>query len=390
MNADAPVTRAAQWMTSGVIALAALVHQFNAVLLGLGLVGLAISSGLRGRDWPRLRHVALGSAALIAVGYSLIGAVSVRSLWPPRIARWLVGYAIGTTYGQSFRVDSLGPAAHSITDTFLHDPWTSPLRGPWMAAGLVGALLTLAGAFAVRRLSNRRRRIALVSAAQCLVGWALIVWWWPAIPGKWWIQTLPFLIIWWDGAFEGKGQRAEDKGQKAEGRKQSLARTLINAAPFVAGLACLCFNLYVAMRIERRPDPDFEHGLATWLERSTPDDVLIENGRFTGALLYWSGRARTMNVYQSLQVGIRTGDALSEVREVIARAFEEHRRVFFAPNLDPYFYTDDQLKPFGITRQDLIDCFDRYQRYGPVFEYAAWPNAPPIHVYRLDSVGGGI
>ena len=380
----------APWRTSAVLALAALVHQFNAVLLAVGLAGFATVGGRRA-DGSRLWGLAWRSAFLTAAGYLILGALAMWTLHPTPIVQWIAGYGRDPLYGHSFGLDAAGPAVHSIGDTFLRDPWSGPGRPWWIAAVAAGTILTLAAAFVVRRLPEDRRRLAIVSAAQCLVGWSLISWWWPVVSGKWWIQTLPFLIVWWDGVFE-QGQKAEGRRQRAEGgRQKAEGRGRIAAlAPLVAGLALAAFNYQFAMRVERQPDTAFEQGVAAWVEHSAPDDLLIENGRLTATLLFWSGRPQTMNVNRLLQAGRRAGDSLAAVRARIDTALAQHRRVLFAASLDPYFYTDDRLRPFGITRQDLIDCFDRYRRAGPLFSYEAWPGAPPTMVYQLEPPADGI
>ncbi len=150
----------------------------------------------------------------------------------------------------------------------------------------------------------------------------------------------------------------------------------------------LVFNFQVALGVERQPDRGFEQGLALWVAHSQPGDLLIENGRLTAHLLFWSDRPHAMNVYRVLQAGARTGDPLGAVRRTIDAAIADRQQVLFAGGLDPYFFTDDILHLVGVTRASLADCFDRYRREGPMFAYQEWPASPPTPVYRLQPPDG--
>jgi hypothetical protein len=349
------------------LVLAALVHQYNVVMLAAGMAGLAI---FRPSDRPRLTRLAVWSMALATAGYFVLGVYSLPSRSMLRVYRWIIGYGGDPTYGHSFGLRGLLPGLHSIAETFLRDPYFAAPRVLWGAMVLVGMLLFFA---ALKRgpAAPQDRPILVASALQLVVGWALIVWWWPLMAGKWWIQTLPFLIIWWDRGLEW-----------IIGRAPRIARAT-RWAPLIAGIFTLVFNFAAAMRTERLPDLAFEQGLAQWVQRSSTDDLLIENGRLTAHLIFWSDRPNAMNVYRVLQVGSRAGDPLGAVRRVIDTAIGDGHQVLFATGLDPYFFTDDLLGLVGVTRRSLEGCFDAYRHEGPVFTYQEWPASAPTDVYRL-------
>jgi len=354
-------------LTVAALVVASLVHQYNVIMLASGMVGLAI---FRPDDRRRLLRLAVWSMALATVGYSVLGVYSLPSHSALRVYRWIIGYGGDPTYGHSFGLRGLLPGLHSVAETFLRDPYLDRPRLLWGAMVLLGMLLFLAGLARGPQAAGDRPVLA-ASMLPLVVGWALIVWWWPLMAGKWWIQTLPFLIIWWDRGLEWLIDRAPLVSRPAAW------------APVLAGVFTLVFNFNVAMNTERLPDAAFEQSLAQWVQRSAHDDVLIENGRLTAHLIFWSDRPNAMNVYRVLQVGARAGDPLGAVRRVIDTAIGDGHQVLFATGLDPYFFTDDLLSLVGVTRRGLEDCFDGYRRDGPVFSYQEWPAAPPTDVYRL-------
>ncbi len=363
------------WLT-----VAALIHQYNVVLLAAGMTTLALL-----RDAPqdrlRLRRIAIWSMGLATIGYVALGTLSLATLSPPKptpwlVFAWIIGYGDDPTYGRSFGFRGLAPALHSIAETFWRDPYVGSARTVWTAAVAIGIVLFLIGVVRLRRRVPADRSLAIASAVQLTIGWALIVWWWPLMYGKWWLQTLPILILWWDRALDFA-------------RAPRLVAWAANAAPLAAGVFALIFNFQIAFSVERQPDPSFEQGLAAWVQHSAPGDLLIENGRLTGHLLFWSDRPNAMNVYRVLQRGKRTGDPLGAVRRAIDAAIANHHQVLFAGGLDPYFFTDDILHLVGVTRASLKDVFDRYRQEGPVFSYQEWPTSEPTQVYRLQPPDGG-
>jgi hypothetical protein len=367
LQSTADRRRPAEWLTVAALVIAALVHQYNVIMLACGMVGLAI---FRPEDRRRLLRLAIWSMAIATVGFFVLGVYSLPSHSALRVYRWIIGYGGDPTYGHSFGLRGLLPGLHSISETFLRDPYLDQPRVLWGAMVLLGMLLFLAG---LRRgpQAAADRPILAASMLQLVVGWALIVWWWPLMAGKWWIQTLPFLIIWWDRGLEWLIDRAPIVARPAAW------------APALAGVFTVIFNFSVAMRTERQPDVAFEQGLAQWVKRSAPEDVLIENGRLTAHLIFWSDRPNAMNVYRVLQIGARAGDPLGAVRRVIDTAIGDGHQVLFATGLDPYFFTDDLLSLVGVTRNSLEGCFNAYRREGPVFSYQEWPASPPTDVYRL-------
>lgn len=367
-------TLAGTAITIGAIVIASLIHQYNVVMIATGMIGLAI---FRPGDRARLLGLAIWSGAISTIGYAVLGVYSLPSRSALRVYRWIIGYGGDPTYGHSFGLRGLLPGLHSIAETFLSDPYFAGPRVLWGAVVLTGIVLFIAGVIRIRRLQECDRAIVAASAFQLLVGWALIIWWWPLMAGKWWIQTLPFLIIWWDRALEGLTARA----------RPALARTA-NALPVLVGAFTLIFNFIVALNVERKPDTAFEEGLAAWVQQSAPEDLLIENGRLTAHLIFWSGRPNAMNVYRVLQAGARDGDSLGAVRRVIDTAMRDGHKVLFTGGLDPYFFTDELLSLVGVTRRSLEECLERYRRVGPVFSYQEWPGARATPVYHLEPPAG--
>lgn len=262
----------------------------------------------------------------------------------------------------------------------LYDPsW----RLVWGAAVLVGILVFVLGLARLGRLRPRDRPLVAATGLQLLVGWSLIVWWWPLMYGKWWILTLPLLILWWDRALAG----AIDDATVHRPIRAVWLRRVATGGPIAAGVFALVFNYQAALRTERVPDLQFEQSLALWVARSAPEDVLIENGRLTAHLIFWSARPNAMNVYRVLQVGYRAGDPLGAVERVIDTGLRDGHKVLFAEGLDPYFFTNDLLGLVGVTRAGLEDCFKRYRHDGPMFDYQEWPASPPTGVYRLERQG---
>jgi len=378
-TADEPASR--DRLTIAFLTVAALVHQYNVVLLAAGMAVLALVRDAP-QDRARLRRVAMWSVGLATIGYVALGALSLPAPTPLLVFGWIIGYGDDPTYGRSFGLRGLPPALHSIAETFLKDPYFAEPRVLWGAVVALGIVLFVAGAVLLRRAAPRDRWLPMASAAQLTVGWALIVWWWPLMYGKWWLQTLPILIIWWDRALEAVLTRL---GTSPPAR---LSARLANGAPLAAGVFALVFNFQVGLGLERQPDRVFEQGLAQWVAHSQPGDLLIENGRLTAHLLFWTDRPHAMNVYRVLQAGARTGDPLGAVRRTIDAAIADRQQVLFAGGLDPYFFTDDILHLVGVTRASLTDCFDRYRREGPMFAYEEWPASPPTPVYRLQLPDG--
>jgi hypothetical protein len=368
-------------LTIAILTTASLIHQYNVVLLAMGLAALALTPGAP-HDRRRLRRLSAWSIVCTTAGYIVLGALSVPVVTPWRVAGWIIGYGDDPTYGRSFGLRGLPPALHSIAETFLKDPYLPEPRIVWGVVVLLGIALFITGALLLRRTPPQDRWLPIASAAQLAVGWALIVWWWPLMYGKWWLQTLPMLIIWWDRAL------AAAIVWLGRSNPTRLVTRLAGAAPLAVALFAVVFNFTVALDPERQPDPGFEQGLALWVAHSEPGDLLIENGRLTAHLLFWSGRPNAMNVYRVLQAGSRTGDPLGAVRRTIDAAIAGHHQVLFGGGLDPYFFTDDILHLVGVTRADLTASFDRYRHEGPVFSYQEWPTTPPTPVYRLQLSDG--
>jgi hypothetical protein len=108
--------------------------------------------------------------------------------------------------------------------------------------------------------------------------------------------------------------------------------------------------------------------------------VLIETDRLTAYLLFWERRAGTVHL-MTMFGRAKPSDRFAKLREVIEEASTQGRRVLFSPPLGSR-YTDGRLAPFGLTRQQVLEFFDQYEREGPLFEYAT-DDLGARPVYRL-------
>ena len=110
--------------------------------------------------------------------------------------------------------------------------------------------------------------------------------------------------------------------------------------------------------------------------------MLIENGRYTAHLLFWEQRPGTVNLYGIIRASAGEPDRFAALRDIIEQAARKNRAVLFSPTLARY-YSDDRLARIGVTRQQVRNFFDQYQREGPLFEYQASDEDGAQSVYRL-------
>jgi len=356
---------------------ATLCHQFGGVILMTGTIALLTMLEGRGRRRPAVFGVFAASAVLtIVAGYVLLGLWATGSSSPTGIVQWAIGHGRNQDYGHSITLDgvfvTLGSAATAVL----------PFRGPRPGRLLLFAVATaclalvLVTSMRIRRLPGRERAIAAASALQWLAAWLLIAWWEPRNQ-KLWLLTLPAFVMTCDLALTGLSR------QVIPGRGGSSARRpwAIEAAPILAGTLLFLGSGAVMLR-ERQPDVGFERSLKAWVAHSRPDDILVENGRYTAHLLFWERRAGTVSLYRILRASAGEPDRFAALREVIARAARTSRSVLYSPILAPY-YSDDWLARLGVTQQQVRSFFDQYQREGPLFEYQASDEGGAQPVYRL-------
>jgi hypothetical protein len=89
-----------------------------------------------------------------------------------------------------------------------------------------------------------------------------------------------------------------------------------------------------------------------------------------------------VNLYRIIQASEHESDRFVKVREVIEQAWRQNRAVLFSLGLTRY-YSDDRLAVVGVTRQQVLDFFDQYEREGPLFEYQEANGGDARPVYRL-------
>jgi len=366
-------------MAGVAVGAATLSHQFSGVVLLAGTIGLLpLLSGL---GWRRL-VAALGSfvmAAAMAIlgGYVLLGIRATGSSSPAKLLWWVVGHGHDPTYGHFFSLGGASLALRSAATTLLRGAGRWPSHARLVGAVMAGVGLSVASVVWIRRLPGRFTAISLSCGLQCVVGWLLVVWWEPHALGKFWLLTLPPFLMWCELALAGLRHRAL---QSRNGPRSRWTRPL-DAAPLLAGILLFLTTSDVMLR-ERQSDESFERSLNAWVAHSGSGDVLIESGRFTPHLLFWGQRPGTVNLYRIIQASEHESDRFVKVREVMHQAWRQNRAVLFSPGLTPY-YSDDRLAVVGVTRQQILDFFNQYEREGPLFEYQEADGGDARPVYRL-------
>jgi hypothetical protein len=358
---------------------ATLSHQFGGVVLLVGTIGLLRL--LRGHGWRRLvaglAVFSIAAAITIVGGYGLLGIRATGSSSPADLLWWVVGHGHDPTYGRFFTLDGGSVALRSAATTLLRGAALWPIHVLLFVAVISGLALSVASAMWIRRLPDRLKTIALSCGLQCIVGGLLVVWWQPHTFGKFWLLTLPAFVMWCELALAGLRQRVIQSGRGPRGRWTWP----LDVAPLLAGLLLFLSTSPVMLR-ERQPDESFERSLNAWVAHSGSGDVLIESGRFTPHLLFWGQRPGTVNLYRIIQASEHESDRFVKLREVIEQAWRQNRAVLFSPGLIQY-YSDDRLAVLGVTRRQVLDFFDQYQREGPLFEYQESDGGDVRPVYRL-------
>jgi hypothetical protein len=373
-------------MLAGVlVGLATLSHQLAGVILIAGAVGLVpllragvasgnqsmasgsqtVTSGFSRQIWSFL----LTAAATVMLGYLALGFAATGSSSPARLLGWARGYAGDPTYGRYLNLTGLGYAVWAVGETLMKRTEWWPLELARRILAGLAILMPFACAPMIRHVRGRSRTIARSCALQCAIAWILVLMWEPGLVGKFWLLTLPAAILWLEYASQGAAVRF------------TRLRGALRAAPLVLAGLVLAYNAWVAMAAERRPDAVFEQSLSLWIEHSTLDDVLIENGRFTAHLRFWGQRRGVVNLYRTLQNG-GTAGPFAELRRTIEEADLDGRQVLFAPGLSSYF-TEDRLSIVGTTREELVRFFEGYRWEGPLFEYRESGHGPVKQVFRL-------
>jgi hypothetical protein len=358
---------------------ATLSHQFGGVVLLVGTIGLLrlFRGHGRRRLVAGLGIFSIAAAMTIVGGYGLLGIRATGSRSPADLLWWVVGHGHDPTYGRFFTLDGGSVALRSAATTLLRGAALWPIHVLVFVVGISGLALSVASAISIRRLPDRMKTIALSCGLQCIVGWLLVVWWEPHIFGKFWLLTLPPLVMWCELALAGLSQCVLQSGRAPSAR----CTRLLDAIPLLAGVLLLLSTGAIMLR-ERQPDASFERALNAWGEHSSPDDTLIESGRLTAHLLFWEQRPGTVNLYRIILASKHESDKFVKLREVIEQASRQNRAVLFSPGLTRY-YSDDRLAFVGVTRQQVLDFFDQYRREGPLFEYQESDGGDVRPVYRL-------
>lgn len=355
---------------------ATLTHQFAGVVLLAGTIGLIPL--FKGRGWRALVAavgVFAGAAALTTlVGYGLLGVFVTGSSSPVGIIRWLVGHGHNPSYGRFLTADGAATALRFFARALLGTRGLWGLRVPPLLEVVPAVALALISVVVVRTLAHRPRTLALSCMLQWVVGGVFIVWWAPTAT-KFWLPILPAFVM--SGALAVAGLQSYLRGHHPGWQ----SRWLLDAVPLFAG-GLLVLSTGTVMLRERQPDVAFERALKEWVRHSSPDDVLIENGRLSPHLIFWEHRLGTVNLDSSLRVDAHEPDRFAKLRQVIEQAARQDHAVLFSPGLKPY-HSDDWLAVFGVTRQQVLNFFDQYPREGPLFEYQESDAGEVRQVYRL-------
>jgi hypothetical protein len=348
---------------------AALAHQLGGLVLVVGMLGLL---PLLGRRWarPALATFVVTAAATTVIGYVAAGVFRYHNrLLPRAILAWIVGYGSDPTYGRALTLDRVSLAIRGLSATLVRDAEFASLTV--VVAAAAGAALLVVSAVGIPRLFPRLRTIALACALQCLAIWPLVTWWEPHHVGKFWLLTLPALVMWGDLALVGV----------AQGARATMWTRVLRDLPLLAGMLVL-LNTASVMAVYRRSDPAWERALTGWVTHSAADDVLIENGGLTAHLRFWGERPGTVNLYRIIQATGADPDRFVKLRALIDDTTRNGHAVLFDPGLSTYL-TDDRLGVIGTTRREVEAFLDRYPREGPLFTYQESSTAPVRSVYRL-------
>jgi hypothetical protein len=350
---------------------ATLIHQFTGVILVVAIMALLqLLSEYSGRQ-RRVTVAVFGTAAAltIVVGYAALGMLATGSSSPDRVTAWLIGHGADPRYGLYFGLTGAKQAVHSLAGTLVYWSTRWP-RGTKLFSVVAMSSLVLVSVTSIRYLPARARTMALSSIFSCIVGWLLIVWWLPTNP-KFWLLTLPALVVWGEIAFAALKRRVA-------GRSGSRWARRFDAMPLLTGVLLL-IGTGTVMWIERQPDVEFEESLEKWLRHSRPDDVLIENESLTAHLRFWGRRPRTLNLFDVLWASDDPADRFAKLRDLIDEAARQGRTVWFSPELEAGY--EKTLALVGVTRQQVREFFHQYRREGPLFDYQVDGHARSV--YRL-------
>ena len=339
------------------IGLAAMAHQFNAVLLGVFIIVVFWR-----QDKAALLTLSISSLCATVVGYCFLGFLVTGSLEFSDIYDWVKGYGGTPTFGRSIAFDQIGVVANSGIQSFLVGG--APSKVMYLRDLLLVGIFLLLMVSLYRLIKNdtSNRSVYVACIVTFVLGVGLILWWDAEIWGKFWILLFPFFTI-------------------------LLVNSLVYGRltqfyPIILAAGVLTVNQVNALRFQHQPDHVFEAALQSWIVHTNPDDVLYEANLFTGHLSYWGDRPGAVSANVLIYYGDDIEDPYKPLRQIFNDAWVQGYSVWFTDGLNEY-YSDERLSYVGASREGLKSFLDTFRREGPVFEYREYKDGPVKQVFRL-------
>jgi len=338
------------------IGLAGLTHQFGAILLGAGVVA--------GFFYQPRQATVLGAVMLatLVLGYGLLGYLAIGSLTPDELLLWIRGYVGEPIYGRSFSLEGVRLAMDSGTRSLIRGAETDLYLLRILLLGVI-VILLLALPFQRRLWASDHIQTGIYCALPGLVGLPLIIWWEPALEGKFWLLLAPFFTA-----------------LLALSIPYNKRWAWIIPASLAASV--LFVNQLSGLQDEHRPDLVFEKSLQTWIDHSSSSDVLYESNVFTEYLMFLGDRPNTISAGSLFHDDHDINNPYRPLQQAIEDAWGRGASVLYTEGINDY-YDDNLLVVIGASRDGLNAFFRSYRREGPVFEYQETADGPMKQVFRL-------
>ena len=373
------------FLSGGLIGLAVLSHQLNAVLLPVAVALILLRSPQHEHERDKNIKASqiltlLVSAGVVAcLGYLILGYIAIAPFSIPKLLLWIKGYLGDPTYGNPIDETHLTIAWSTAKQTILG----LGLNAPWITNGLLFLLLSIlvAGLWTYRSLDKNKQILLMVCGAQCIIIWSLILWWEPQNP-KFWLLTLVPLLTLFAISFEALENKVKVWLHTFNDKRIQMMRCL----PLLLGLMIFSANLPL-LRMQHNAHTQeslaFHRALDAWLQHSRPGDVLITAGDLVPPLIFWGNRPDTIYVYRSLQRSASSGNPFQEMRDQIRRTLCNGNSLLVAPEAGTYM-PDELLSIVHVSHQELHAFLQSYAERGEIaFWYVNLIDHKSLPVYRL-------